>query len=279
LNIQIDGAAQRTVKSDGVDVKWSTHRVLDAKVELVAQKAEGQSAANIKGQVASAFKPSADMAALQKEAQMCKQDTACQMAIAMKMMETDDAKQLMQQSEAAQQAPPRYQPWATPPKGGRVDVKVEYQEQWDGIFLTASREVRNCKVALSPASSNAGTLSAKDRGTLADGLKGLNLEIDTQTGKSWLMLVVASYAAGETQCHINDGGRVSDERENKTLSFNPPIDMESTGGWVEGSAASGATLARGEMNFDTKTDAHSLTGLMSVTAPLKVKIRWELTPL
>ena len=275
LTIQVDGAGQRVAKSDGTNVKWSTHRLLDAKVELVAAKAEGTSAADIKGQVAAAYKPSADMAALQKEAQKCKpDDTACQMEIAMRMMETDDAKNLMRQSEAAQEAPARYQPWKTPSKGGRVEVKAEYQEQWDGVFLTASREERNCKLALPSA-----TLAAKDRASLEDGVKGVNLEVDTQTGKSSLMLVVVSYALGELKCHIDDGGRVSDESESRTMSFKPPIDFDSTGGWVQGSAVADATISRGELNFDTRPEAHALTGMMSVTAPLKVKIRWQLTPL
>jgi hypothetical protein len=285
LNIQIDGAGQRASRSDGIDVKWSTHRVLDAKVELVAAKAQGTSAADVKGQVAAAsgYKPSADLAALQKEAEKCKpNDTACQMAIAMKMMDTDDAKKMMQQDQAAQAAAPRYQTWETAPNSGKVEATGEYQEQWDGVFLTASREVRNCKSAFpgTPTGTTSGTaIAAKDRETLQTGLKGNSVEIDTQTGKSSLLLVVASYVAGELKCHINDGGRVSDERDNKTLSFRPPLDTTSTGGWVTGGVAAGAAISRGEVTLLTKADAQSITGMMSVTAPLKVKIRWELVPL
>ena len=281
LNIQIDGAGQRASKSDGVDVKWSTHRMLEAKVELVAAKAEGQSDASIKDQIAAAatYQQSAAMAALQKEAAKCKpNDTACQMEIAMKMMDTDEGQKMMQQSDAANDAPPRYQHWTVPSKG-RIEVKAEYQEQWDGVFLTASREVRNCKIALSPAATGAGALTTKDLDTLKEGLKGLDLEIDTRTGKNSLLLAVGSYAAGELKCHINDGGRIEDEHENKAMTFKPPIDLDATGGWVEGRVAAGPAIARGELNVDTKPEAHSLTGMMSVTAPLKVKIRWELNPL
>ena len=280
LNIQMDGSGGRASRSNGIDVKWSTHRVLDTKVELIAAKAVRTSAADVKGQLAaaSAYKPSADMAALQKQAEKCKpDDTACQMAIALKMMETDDARKMIQQDEATQAAAPRYQSWQAPAKGGRVEVKAEYQEQWDGVFLTASREVRNCRIALSPVSSS--TAPAKDRETLETGTKGLNVEVDTQTGRSSLMLVVGAYIASELKCHINDGGRVADERENKNLTFKPPLDLDATGGWVAGGVASGAAISRGEMSFDTAPEARALSGMMSVTAPMKVKIRWELIPL
>jgi hypothetical protein len=275
LNIQIDGAGQRASRSDGVDVKWSTHRVMNAKIELVATKAQGTSAAEAAS--ATVNGPSSGLAALQKEAEKCKSDdTACQMAIAMKMMETDEGKKMMAGDAAAQAAAPRYQTWE--PKSGRVEVTGEYQEQWDGVFLTASREVRNCKSAFS-GGTLAATAAAKDRETLQLGLKGNHVEVDTQTGKSSLMLVVGSYVLGESKCHINDGGKVFDERENTNLLFAPPVDSKATSGWLAGGVAAGTAISRGEVNYVTKSDAQSMTGMMSVTAPLKVKIRWELVPL
>jgi hypothetical protein len=276
LTIQIDGAGQRASKSDGVDVKWSRHSQFEAKVEMVAHAARGTSEAAAMSQSASAYKPSSAMEALQNESSKCKQDdTACQMAVAMKMMETDDAKALMAQAEDANKASPRFQSWQLASKGRQPEIKAEYLEQWDGVFLTASKEVRNCKVAL-PATA---ALSAKDRETLVDGLKGVNLEVDTQTGKSSLLAAMVLYVGGELKCHIDDGGRVSDESESKAMSFSPPVDGKSTVGWIAGSSVSGAAIARGEMSIDTKAEAHSLTGMMSVTAPLKIKIRWELTSL
>src|SRR5262245_3070756 len=101
MYVQVDGAGGRTVKSDGVDVKWSTARKFDVSVELIAQKAEKMSLANIKDNPAAGYKPSAGMQSLQKEAEKCApDDQACQMAIAMQMMETDDAQNLMQQAAA-----------------------------------------------------------------------------------------------------------------------------------------------------------------------------------
>lgn len=266
LNIQIDGAGQRASRSEGVDVKWSTRRVLDARIEMVATKAQGTSAV----QATSESAGGSDMAALQKEAAKCKsEDTACQMAIAMKMMESADAKNMMAGGPAAL----RYQTWEPAPKGGRVEVKGDYQEQWDGVFLTASREVRSCKAVYSST-----TPAAKDRATLLTGLDGNHVEVDTETGKSSLMLVIGSYVAGESKCHINDGGKIFDERENTSLTFGPPVDTK-TGGWVAGGVAAGTAISRGELNYVTKPTAQSEAGLMSVTAPLKVKVRWELVPL
>jgi hypothetical protein len=220
------------------------------------------------------------MEALQKEAAKCKEgDTACQMAVAMKMMETDDAQQLMAEAAAAENAPPRYQPWKTPEKGGRIQAAANYQELWDGVFLTASREVRNCKRA-GTASTSTPTLTKADREALVDSLKGLNLEIDTQTGKSSLMLVVGSYVNGELYCRINDGGAVTEERNAEALMVGPPPDaLESAGYWIAGSTPAGTSIAHGEFAFDLKSEAHALTGMMSVTAPLKVKVRWDMTPL
>lgn len=60
------------------------------------------------------------------------------------------------------------------------------------------------RALLSSTSAGAATLTAKDRKSLEDGLKEVNLEVDTQTGKNWLMLAVVSYAMGELQCHIID---------------------------------------------------------------------------
>lgn len=277
LHIEIDGAGQRASRSDGVDVKWSTRRVLDAKIELVATKAEGMSAAQAAAATVSG--PSSDLAAIQKEAEKCKSDDmACQMAIAMKMMETEDARKMMSGDAATQAAALRYQTWQPVPKGGRVEVTGEYLEQWDGVFLTASREVRNCKSAFSGGPLGT-AMAAKDRDTLQNGLKGNHVEVDTQTGKSSLLLVIGSYVARESKCHINDGGRVFDESENTSLTFAPPLDSKSSGGWVAGGIAAGTAISRGEVNYVTKPAAQSTTGMMSVTAPLKVKIRWELLPL
>jgi hypothetical protein len=280
LNIQIDGAGERVSRSDGVSVKWTTHRVLNAKVELVAEKAQGTASADVKAQVAAAAEnqPSADMVALQKEIEKCKDNTACQMAVAMKMAQTDDAKKMMAQDEAAQAAPPRYQTWQALPKTGRVEATGEYQEQWDGVFLTASREVRTCKSAYSSAAPNAAT-TVKDRETLQTGLTGVRVEVDTRTGTSSLLMVAASFVAGELKCHINDGGRVSDERENRNLSLVPNLNLDSTGYWLAGGSAVGPAISRGDVNFTTKSEARSITGMMSVSAPLGVKIHWELTPL
>lgn len=275
LKIEIDGAGNRVSRSDGVDVKWSTRRVLEAKVELVAGAMKGTSAADIKDQVAAATAgPSARLAALQKEAEKCKQgDTACQMAIAMKMMETDEAKGIQAREEAAQAAPPRFQTWEAP-KAGRVEVTAEYQEQWDGVFLTASREVRTCKSAYAgPANV------VKDRETLQTGLRAVDVEVDTKTGTSALLMVVGSFVAGDLKCHINDGGRVFDERDNKSLGFAPPFDHDATAGWMAGGLATPSAISRAEVNYATKPEARSITGMMSVTAPLKVKVRWELVPL
>jgi hypothetical protein len=280
LNIQIDGAAERVSRSDGVNVKWTTLRTLNAKVELAAEKAQGTSAADVKGQVAAAaaYQPSNDMVALQKEIEKCKGDTGCQMAVAMKMSQTDDVKKMQAEDEARQAAAPRYQTWQAAPKGGRMEATGEYREQWDGTFLTASKEVRTCKSAYSSAAPNAAT-AAKDRETLQTGLKGVRVEVDTRTGKSSLLMVVAPFVAGQLKCHINDGGRVFDENDNTSLSWIPKLDLDSTGYWLAGGAALGPAISRGDLNFVTKSEARSITGMMSVTAPYKVKIHWELSPL
>lgn len=273
LSVQIEGSGQRASRSDGTDVKWSTRRVLDAKIELVATKPQVISQVQVGD--GKSYEPSADLAALQKEAEKCKpDDTACQMAVAMKMMESQGGQKMMADAEAEQAKPPRYQTWKPVPKGGRLEVTGDYQEQWDGVFLTASREVRNCKVSFSSAAS-----TPKDRETLQLDLDGNHVEIDTQTGKSALMLVIGSYVVRELKCHINDGGRVFDEKDNKNLVFSPPIDTQSTGGWVAGGALAGTAISRGELNFVSKPDARAITGMMSVNAPLKVKLRWELVPL
>jgi hypothetical protein len=277
MSIQVEGAGTRVSKSDGVDVKWSTRRALDVKMEMVATKLQNISAAAV-GDGTKIEVPQ-DLAALQKESEKCKpDDTACQMAIAMKMMNSQGGQKMIADGEAQAAKPPRFQTWNPAPKGGRLEVTGDYQEKWDGIFLTASKEVRDCKAAFSGATTNP-ALAARDRETLKLGLQGNHVEVDTQTGKSSLMLVIGSYVVAESRCHINDGGRKFDENENKNLLFAPPLETSKTGGWVAGGTAAGTAISRGELNFVTKPDGQSMTGMMSVTAPMKVRIRWELVPL
>jgi hypothetical protein len=192
------------------------------------------------------------------------------MAVAMTLMAA--------QGGGATATTPRYQAWKVAPKGGRLEVAADYQEQWDGVFLTGARETRNCKAAFKGSTTSA-TTTPKDRETLKTGLDGTNLEIDTETGKSSLMQTFGSYVAGQQTCHINDAGRVFDEKENAPLTFFPPLDMKANGGWLSGGAATAPAIARGDANYQTKSDAQAMAGLMSVTTPLKVKIRWEMTPL
>ena len=65
------------------------------------------------------------------------------------------------------------------------------------------------------------------------------------------------------------------------MSFAPPLDTKKNSGWIAGSAASGTTLARGEVAFTTSPEsqsAESASQSTTLSAPLKVKLRWELTP-
>jgi hypothetical protein len=262
LNIQIEGAGARVDKKEGVDIQWSTKRVLDAKIEMVAMKPQTMSAA--------AGAP-ADLTALAKEAEKCKpEDTACQMAVAMKMMAA--------QGGGAGATTPRYQAWKAAAKGSRLEVTADYQEQWDGVFLTGARETRTCRAVFKGSTTNPAT-SAKDRESLRTGLDGLNLEVDTETGKSSMMQTFGSYVTGEKKCRINDAGRVFDENETSSLTFFPPLDTKANGGWLAGGVATAPAISRGELNHTTKTDSQTMAGLMSVTTPLKVKIRWEMVPL
>lgn len=280
ITVEIDGAGQRASRSDGVDVKWSTRRRFESKLEMVAGKLLRTSEADVKGRVAKAeaYKPSASMEAIQKEMAKCKpDDQACMIAVGMKAMQTDEAKQAVAESDKTATMPPRFQKWAVV-SGSRPSVTLaEYQEQWEGVFLSASRETRSCKVVLPTTAA----LTAKDRESLGNGVKSIVVEIDTQTGKSFLLAAMGLYAQGKLNCHNNDGGRVEDTSETQSMNFGPPIDTSAAGngGWVAGIAPLGGSLARGELSFDTKAEARSLTGMMSVTAPLKVKVRWQLMPL
>jgi hypothetical protein len=91
----------------------------------------------------------------------CKpEDTACQMAVAMKLMAA--------QGGGAGSTAPRYQAWTAAPKGSRLEVTADYQEQWDGVFLTGARETRHCKAVFKGSTTNPAT-SAKDRESRRDG--------------------------------------------------------------------------------------------------------------
>ncbi|MEQ1581202.1 MAG: hypothetical protein ABL964_11465 [Steroidobacteraceae bacterium] len=277
VNVEIDGSGAHASKSDGVDVKWSTRRRLSAKVELIAEKATTTGMADAKAQAAAVTRPGGDMQAMQKKVEKCGDNQACQMAAAMEMMQSADGQKMIAQARAADAASPRYQIWKVVPKAKALDLKLEYAEQWDGVFLTASRETRTCKISLASAAA----LGAKAREQVEQGLSGFAVEVDTQTGSSSLLAGIAAYAPGELQCHINDGGKVFDERSATMMSFAPPLDTKTNGGWIAGSASSGTTLARGDAAFTTSPgsqSAESASQSTTISAPLKVKLRWELTP-
>lgn len=277
VDVEIDGAGTHASKSDGVDVKWSTRRRLSAKVELVAEQATSTGIADAKAQAAAATRPGGDLQAMQDKVEKCGEDQGCQMAAAMELMQSADGQKMIAQAQAAHSAAPRYQIWKVVPKAKALDVKLEYAERWDGVFLTAGRETRTCKLSLASAAS----LSAKAREQIEQGLSGLTVEVDTRTGSSSLLAGIAAHVPGELQCHINDGGKVFDERSAKIMSFAPPLDTKKNGGWIAGSPASGKTLAQGEAAFTTRLEsrsAESASQSMTLSAPLKVKLRWELTP-
>jgi hypothetical protein len=268
IDLEIEGSGERVIKSDGSDVKWSTHRTFKGSVELAALKPETVSMVDAAGM--RDFKPSENLQELQEESGECgEEDMACQMAAAMKMMQDPQMQELLQQGMSQAQAPARYQRWEVAANGGNARAEGSWQETWDCVFMTAVREERNCKLS-APT-----TGKPLDHDTLARGLQALNLELDTETGKSSLMLALAPSAEGEIACRERSGGPEILTNETRHVVFTVPIDGEISN-WVPGTP-SGSAIAQGELNFETPAEMHAdHIAMMTIHAPLKIRLRWSM---
>lgn len=106
--------------------RWSTRRLLEATLEMQAGEPQKESGVFAKDarQSAVAQSPNADYRDLARQMESCqKNDTACQMQLAMKMLGSGYMQQQVKASEDMRKLPKRYQTWH-PVKGAKVEAKI-----------------------------------------------------------------------------------------------------------------------------------------------------------
>lgn len=296
LSVLVEGDVNERLGKRDEMVHWSTRRSFVATLDMVAEQAQVTSAtftrevasgdhANHPGAVFQQ-QPSSEMAELQKQLAACdKNDTACQMRIAMQMMGTEQMQAQIKASDALAQMPPRYQLWRALPRGGRAEVDAAYQEQWQTVFYTATRESANCTLqapAISPTLTEADSGAQVDWGehnrkALEANARSLAVEVDAQTGNNRLRLALASTVFGDLHCTSDIGNGPAETRDSRTVSFQPPIATDNQY-WIDGARAQGSTVASGSREFDVEVPLQNLgVGFaVDVKVPLHITLRWEL---
>jgi hypothetical protein len=132
VSIAVDGGVEELQGHRDEVVKWSTRRAFNATVEMVADKAETMSVSGSHGGAGQAL-----LADIQKQSEACGQDQACQMRVAMQMMNNPAMQETID-------APPRYQAWRPVEEGARLDVSGSHEETLHTVFYTAARETTDC---------------------------------------------------------------------------------------------------------------------------------------
>jgi hypothetical protein len=286
VSVLVEGTAEKSLGGKGEMVKWTTRRSFEAVVPVVAGEQQAISAAAQPGLAASmAQKPSGEMAELQKQMQACpKNDTTCQMQLAMKMMNTSQMQEQLKTAEELEKAPRSYQVWAADPKGPAATVEASYNEQWHTVFYTAARETTDCTLkapAISPAlagldSGNKIDWVEMNRKALQFDAKSLAVEVDARTGASRLRLVLPGNVYGELRCVQDIGGSRNETSDSNPVTFQPPIELDSAG-WLGGGTSAGA-IATGMLEFDVQQPLANLRAgfAVDVQAPLHVTLHWQL---
>lgn len=277
VNIAVEGKVEKPQGHRDEVVKWSTQRAFKTTVEMIADKAETMSFSDTVGGQGGAQQ--AALGDIQKQVEACGQDQACQMQVAMQMMNSPALQQTVD-------ATPRYQAWRAVEDDARLDVSTSYEEILHTVFYTAARETTDCTLTaplVSPElTSNdaaaAQTWSTQSRKTLEDSARSFLVEVDG-LGKTGVLNIVSPLGVGfgDIKCiqNIGSGPETSHHSTNPVLL---PSDGASFPLQVPGAAADNHVIASGAASFERSQKLGNLGVGFAVdaVAPLKVTVRWEL---
>lgn len=266
--------------------KWATSRSFKASVELEAQRPTQQG-------LASAAAPGPDdptMAVarageeLQKQLEECPEnDMNCQMAQAMKMVNSPQMAALNKAAADQKKQPMRYQIWE-PVKTSKPEIKTTYEERWETIFYTAARELTLCNLvgpAITPELQKDTSFNWEqtNREQLETSGRALRVEVDTETGGNWLLVPAVGMFA-DKKCSLDIAGGVDHMRESANVTIFPGTWLQSIK-WVEGSAQSAnGLIASGHQKITVEHDLGNIgqlaNGGVSIKFPVQVLVDWEL---
>lgn len=277
VSITVDGGVEKPQGSRDEVVKWSTRRVFDATVEMAADEPETMSFSDTLG--GQGGPSQALLADIQKQAEACGQDQACQMQVAMQLMNSP----AMQE---AQDAPLRYQVWRPVEEGARLEFSGSHEETLHTVFYTAARETTDCTLTAPKVSPELTKMDAAlqqdwtkvNQETLADSARSFIVEIDS-AGKVGVLNIGSPMGMGfgDIKCvqNIGSGPETSHHSTNTTLL---PVGELGLPLQVKGAASDNAVIASGSATVES---SQQLTNLgvgfaVDVKAPLTIAVRWEL---
>lgn len=280
VSVTVDGAVEKPQGSRGEVVKWSTQRSFAATVEMVAGQPEKTSLADTLG--GQGGPQQALLADIQKQAEACGQDQACQMQVAMQLMNSP----AMQE---AKDAPPRYQAWRPVEEGARLEFSATHVETLHTVFYTAARETTDCTLTAPKVSPELTKIDAASEAqwskltqeTLADSARSFSVEVDSESKAGVLSIgSPLGMGFGDIKCvqNIGSGPETSHHSTNTTLL---PLDGQSLPLQVKGAAAGNGLIASGSATVESSQQLNNLgVGFaVDVQAPLKIAVRWELKKL
>jgi len=280
VNVTVEGKVEQPQGHRDEVVKWSTQRAFEAAVEMVAQKAEKMRLPGSPG--GQGGDQQAFLADLQKQAEACGQDQACQMRVAMQMMNSPGLRESVD-------APPRYQAWRAREDDARVEVTGSHAETLHTVFYTAARETTDCTLTaprISPELTQGAAASGQDwnrlsREALENSARSFVVEVDG-SGNTGVLYINSPLGVGfgDTRCtqDIGSGPETSHHSTNPTLL---PAGEMTFPLQVSGSAAGGAVIASGGGTFAAQQTLNNLGVGFAVdaVAPLTVTVRWALKKL
>lgn len=253
---------------------WSTRRRLDVKMPMQAHEAQkvahlfpkdAQTEAAMKG-------PDQTYRDMAKQMDSCpKNDTGCQMRLAMQMMNSDYMRQQTKASEALGKMPLRYQTWSAP-ADGKVEAKVAYMDHREQVYYTAGREYHDCRLSVQDP------LAEDGRKYLERIARGFSIEVDAQTGQQLAGIPFTGGLPGQRLCMEGsnaDQARKHQTRQDEFVNFFPKIDAGKT---LKGKVPPGesAVISSGEQTFEAPVE-HLEGFTPQRTVPVRVTVRWTLT--
>jgi hypothetical protein len=254
--------------------KWSTRRLLEAKVEMQATEPRKQSRLFPKDeQTAAAMKgPDQDYRDLAKQMEACpKGDTDCQMQLAMKMMNSNYMQQQNKASQAMEKTPERYQTWQ-PVQGGKLEAKVKYEDHREEVYYTAGREYHDCRLVAQDPLSDVGR-------KVLDGMaQAFLVEVDAQTRQQRALIPFTGDLPGQSTCLEGMGSNKANRKKSQQdeyLHFFPKMDVAAG---LDGKAPGSdpAVISSGEQTIEGVVP--NLSGFTSQReVPVRVTVRWKLT--
>lgn len=271
VRFEVSGEVDKRVNARGEGIHWSTKRSFESTIKVQAGKPEkdlSKIAQAVPGE-------DAQTQDLQKQMEACKEDDVpCQMAAAMKMMNTPQMQALVKAGEDTKKMPERYQLWTAVP-GAQPEIKMSYEEQWETIFYTAAKEVTTCTVvapAISPGlKKNAPEMDweRQNQEQLQGSAQGLAVEMDIQQGGNRLRVFPIS-VFGDLQCSENIAGQVEKSRESTNISFFPD-EWQPPGAMIAGNGEYETVF-----ESDLGQTGWVAAGGSEVKAPVRIKLSWSL---